>query len=263
MGTICVTGTASGIGAATKAKLVAQGHRVIGVDLRDADVCGDLSKPADRQRIVDEVIALCGGVLDGLVPCAGVSNPAPNELKVRVNFYGTLAITNGLRPALERGTNPAVVMISSNSTTMTPGLSLEEAFAYLNEDEEAVVARHNVRDEYIAYPAGKLAIAFWVRMQSADWIKSGIRLNAVAPGVIDTGMTRPLLDMPDVKKSLEMIPIPRGRWGKPEEIASAVAFLLSDESSYVVGQILFVDGGTDALLQPTAHPHPLPGGPKS
>jgi NAD(P)-dependent dehydrogenase (short-subunit alcohol dehydrogenase family) len=263
MGTICVTGTASGIGAATKAKLVAQGHRVIGVDLRDADVCGDLSKPADRQRIVDEVTALCGGVLDGLVPCAGVSNPAPNELKVRVNFYGTLAITNGLRPALERGTNPAVVMISSNSTTMTPGLSLEEAFAYLNEDEEAVVARHNVRDEYIAYPAGKLAIAFWVRMQSADWIKSGIRLNAVAPGVIDTGMTRPLLDMPDVKKSLEMIPIPRGRWGKPEEIASAVAFLLSDESSYVVGQILFVDGGTDALLQPTAHPHPLPGDPKS
>jgi NAD(P)-dependent dehydrogenase (short-subunit alcohol dehydrogenase family) len=263
MGTICVTGTASGIGAATKAKLVAQGHRVIGVDLRDADVCGDLSKPADRQRIVDEVTALCGGALDGLVPCAGVSNPAPNELKVRVNFYGTLAITNGLRPALERGTNPAVVMISSNSTTMTPGLSLEEAFAYLNEDEEAVVARHNVRDEYIAYPAGKLAIAFWVRMQSADWIKSGIRLNAVAPGVIDTGMTRPLLDMPDVKKSLEMIPIPRGRWGKPEEIASAVAFLLSDESSYVVGQILFVDGGTDALLQPTAHPHPLPGGPKS
>ncbi len=263
MGTICVTGTASGIGAATKAKLVAQGHRVIGVDLRDADVCGDLSKPADRQRIVDEVTALCGGVLDGLVPCAGVSNPAPNELKVRVNFYGTLAITNGLRPALERGTNPAVVMISSNSTTMTPGLSLEEAFAYLNEDEEAVVARHNVRDEYIAYPAGKLAIAFWVRMQSADWIKSGIRLNAVAPGVIDTGMTRPLLDMPDVKKSLEMIPIPRGRWGKPEEIASAVTFLLSDESSYVVGQILFVDGGTDALLQPTAHPHPLPGGPKS
>jgi len=263
MGTICVTGTASGIGAATKVKLESQGHRVIGVDLRDADVCGDLSKPADRQRIVDEVTALCGGVLDGLVPCAGVSNPAPNELKVRVNFYGTLAIVNGLRPALERGTNPAVVMISSNSTTMTPGLSLEEAFAYLNEDEETVVARHNVKDEYIAYPAGKLAIAFWVRMQSADWIKSGIRLNAVAPGVIDTGMTRPLLDLPEVKKSLEMIPIPRGRWGKPEEIASAVAFLLSGDSSYVVGQILFVDGGTDALLQPTAHPHPLPGGPRT
>jgi len=115
MGTICVTGTASGIGAATKAKLEAQGHRVIGVDLRNAEVCGDLSQPGDRKRIVDEVNALCGGVLDGLVPCAGVSTPVPNELIVRVNFYGTLAIVNGLRPALEKGTNSAVVMISSNS----------------------------------------------------------------------------------------------------------------------------------------------------
>ena len=113
MGTICVTGTASGIGAATKAKLESLGHKVIGVDLRNADVCGDISKVGERQRIVEEVIALCGGVLDGLVPCAGVSNPASNELKVRVNFYGTMALVNGLRSALEKGADPAVVMISS------------------------------------------------------------------------------------------------------------------------------------------------------
>ena len=166
---ICVTGTASGIGAATKSALEALGHKVIGVDLRNADVCGDLSKAGDRERIIAEVMALCGGVLDGVVPCAGVSNPASNELKVRINFYGTLAVVNGLRPALEKGNNPAVVMISSNSTTMTPGLTLEDAMIFLNEDEETAVARFNQRDEYIAYPAGKLAIAFWVRMQSNDW----------------------------------------------------------------------------------------------
>ena len=263
MSTICVTGSASGIGAATKLKLESQGHRVIGVDLRDAEVCGDLSKQGDRQRIVDEVNVLCGGVLDGLVPCAGVSTPVPNELIVRVNYFGTLAIVNGLRPALEKGTNSAVVMISSNSTTMTPGLSVGDAMAYLKEDEESVVVRFHSPAAFIAYPAGKLAIAFWVRMNAAEWMKSGIRLNAVAPGVIDTGMTRPLLDMPGVKDSLDMIPIPRGRWGQPEEIANAIAFLASPEASYVVGQTLFVDGGTDALLQPTAHPHPLPGGPKS
>ena len=263
MGTICVTGTASGIGAATKAKLVAQGHRVIGVDLRDGDVCVYLSKHADRQRIVDEVNALCGGVLDGLVPCAGVSTPVPNELIVRVNFYGTLAIVNGLRPALEKGTNSAVVMISSNSTTMTPGLSVDDAMAYLQQDEESVVTRFSSPAAFVAYPAGKLAIAFWVRMNAAEWMKSGVRINAVAPGVIDTGMTRPLLDMPGVKDSLDMIPIPLGRWGQPEEIANAIAFLGSQEASYVVGQTLFVDGGTDALLQPTAHPHPLPGGKRS
>jgi NAD(P)-dependent dehydrogenase (short-subunit alcohol dehydrogenase family) len=249
MGTICVTGSASGIGAATKQRLEAEGHRVIGVDMRDADVIGDLSKADDRRRIVEEVTVACGGVLDGLVPCAGVSTPAPNELVVRVNYFGTLAVVEGLRGCLEKGSNPAVVMISSNSTTMTPGLPVEEAMAYLNGDEESLVARHTAPNTFLAYPAGKLAIAFWVRSQAAAWMASGIRLNAVAPGVIDTGMTRPLLD-----------PIPRGRWGKPEEIAGAIHFLLSADASYVVGQVLFVDGGTDALLQPTAHPHPLPGG---
>lgn len=260
MGTICVTGTASGIGAATKALLEKDGHRVIGVDMRDADVVGDLSKPADRERIVAEVTAACGGALDGLVPCAGLSTPAPNRLIVSVNFYGTLAVVNGLRPALAKGADPAVVMISSNSTTMTPGLPVAEAMAYLNESEETMVERYADPAAFLAYPAGKLAIAFWVRQNAAGWMKDGIRVNAVAPGVIDTAMTRPLLDEPSMKAALEHIPIPRGRWGKPEEIASAIRFLLSNDSSYVVGQVLFVDGGTDAMLQPTAHPHPLPGG---
>lgn len=260
MATICVTGTASGIGAATKSLLEASGHRVIGVDLHDADVNGDLSKPADRERIVAEVTAACGGALDGLVPCAGLSTPAPNRLIVSVNFYGTLAVVNGLRPALAKGSDPAVVMISSNSTTMTPGLPVDEAMMYLNSDEATMVERYQDPAAFLAYPAGKLAIAFWTRMNAADWMKDGIRLNAVAPGVIDTAMTRPLLDDPGMKSALEHIPIPRGRWGKPEEIANAVKFLVSSESSYVVGQVLFVDGGTDAMLQPTAHPHPLPGG---
>jgi NAD(P)-dependent dehydrogenase (short-subunit alcohol dehydrogenase family) len=259
MTTVCVTGTASGIGLATKQRLEASGIRVIGVDKHDAEVVGDLSADSDRRRIVDEVIEACGGALDGLVPCAGLSTPQPDELIVRVNFYGTMAVVEGLRPALARGTNPALVMISSNSTTMTPGLSVDDARVYLEQEEEAAVQHFRSSRPFTAYPAGKLAIAYWVRKSSAEWLAQGIRVNCVAPGVTDTAMVWPLLDIPEVKASIDRVPIPLGRWGAPEEIASVISFLLSGDSSYIVGQVLFVDGGTDALLQPFAHPHPLPG----
>lgn len=259
MATVCVTGTASGIGRATKERLEKSGMRVIGVDRHSAEVIGDLSRPEDRPRIVAEILEACEGVLDGLVPCAGVSTPVADELIVRVNYYGTMAVVEGLRAALARGKNAALVMISSNSTTMTPGLNTQDAMVYLDGDEESAVRHFESARPFTAYPAGKLAIAFWVRKRSAEWLAEGIRINCVAPGVTDTAMVRPLLDIPDVKASLDKIPIPLGRWGRPEEIASVVHFLLSQESSYIIGQVLFVDGGTDALLQPYAHPHPLPG----
>jgi len=258
MAMVCVTGTASGIGLATKQRLEASGIRVIGVDKHDAEVVGDLSVASDRTRMINEVLEACGGVLDGLVPCAGLSTPVPDELIVRVNFYGTMALVEGLRPALARGTEPALVMISSNSTTMTPGLSVDDARVYLEQEEEVAVQHFRLSRPFTAYPAGKLAIAYWVRRSSAEWLAQGIRVNGVAPGVTDTAMVWPLLDIPEVKASIDRVPIPLGRWGRPEEIASVISFLLSGDSSYIVGQVLFVDGGTDALLQPFAHPHPLP-----
>jgi NAD(P)-dependent dehydrogenase (short-subunit alcohol dehydrogenase family) len=260
MGTYCITGTASGMGLATRQRLEADGHRVIGVDQRDAEVVADLSTEAGRAAAVAAVTELCTGQLDGIVPCAGVGGLGGGEITVRVNYFGAMAIVNGLRPLLVGRPGAAVVMLSSNSTTMTPGLKVSDAEVYLAGDEAAAIAHFdNERAMWNAYPAGKLAIAFWVRQQAvtADWIGSGIRLNAVAPGVIDTNMTRPLLDMPGINDALKQIPIPAGRWGQADELASVITFLLGPGASYIVGQTIFADGGTDALLQPRSHPHPL------
>jgi len=79
---------------------------------------------------------------------------------------------------------------------------------------------------------------------------AGIRLNAVAPGPVLTGLTRQALEHPLTGPAIREFPVPMGRWGEPEEIAAAVWFLLHGGGSFVHGAVLFVDGGTDALLRP-------------
>lgn len=255
MRTVCVTGVASGIGAATAARLAKDGARIIGIDLAGADIEGDLSEPSTRANVIRQVLDACDGELDGFVPCAGVGGLASAELTVRLNYFAVLDMVQGLRSALVAG-GGAVVLLSSNSTTMTPGLKRDDARPYLDGDEEAAVA-HFADSGWLAYPAGKLALAYWARANAPAWIADGVRVNAVAPGVIDTGMTRPLRDIPGVSEALDQIPIPIGRWGSPEEIADVIAFLLSPSAGYIVGQTIFVDGGTDVVLQPESHPNPL------
>jgi NAD(P)-dependent dehydrogenase (short-subunit alcohol dehydrogenase family) len=255
MGTICITGSGSGIGAATKARLEGNGHRVIGVDLRNADVVADLSTDEGRAAAVAGVLDRCDGTLDGLVPGAGLSDPHPARRIAAVNYFGAIATVEGLRPALANGTNAAVVMISSNSTTMIPGIPIDKVDRFLAGDQSVC---EDV--EGVAYYTSKLAVAYWMRRSAvaADWIGSGIRLNAVAPGVTDTNMTRPLMELEGVKDAMNAIPLPIGRWAQPEEIAAVIAFLLGPEAGYIVGQTIFVDGGTDAFLQPRGYPVSLP-----
>jgi NAD(P)-dependent dehydrogenase (short-subunit alcohol dehydrogenase family) len=248
MSTVCITGSASGIGATTRALLEAQGHRVIGVDLRDAEVVADLSTAEGRAAMVAAVTEASGGVLDGLVAGAGVQGLEP-ALVVSVNYFGSVATLEGLRPLLARGTSPSAVAISSNSVTTMADVD-EEAVRLCSEGNEAGVREHlNQIGGLTSYPSSKLALARWVRHQSVtdEWIGSGVRLNAIAPGPTVTPMTEPIKDW--VLDLGDVYPVPARRMAEPSEIASVIAFLLGPDSSYVVGAFLPIDGGGEAAVR--------------
>ena len=255
MGTYVVTGAASGIGRAVADRLRAGGHDVVGVDLRGADIDADLGTPAGRTAAVDAVTARCAGVIDGVVPCAGLG-PIPDRagsLIVAVNYFGTVEMLEGLRPALARSTgSPAVVAISSNSTTCAPGVPADLVELCLAGDEAGATARADEIDTMAGvYPASKIAVARWVRRNAVTdaWVGAGIRLNAVAPGMIETAMVAEGRADATVGPLLDLFPIPLGRPGRPDEVAALITWLLGPEASLLCGSVVFADGGTDALLR--------------
>ena len=160
MGTIVLTGSAGGIGVATRVRLEKDGHRVIGVDVRDAEVTADLSTPAGRLTMLESVHRAVGDdALDGVIAGAGVMD---EQLAVPVNYFGAVATLEGLRPLLARSTDASAVAISSNSTVVTPGLPADAVDACLAGDEaraiELAPAGYGA-----AYAVSKLALARWVR----------------------------------------------------------------------------------------------------
>jgi NAD(P)-dependent dehydrogenase (short-subunit alcohol dehydrogenase family) len=255
MGTIVVTGSAGGIGAATRARLEAGGHRVIGVDLRDAEVVADLATAEGREAMVEAVTAASDGALDGVVAAAGIRADDGAPI-VSINHFGAVATLEGLRPLLVGRPSAAAVAVSSNSTTTQPGIPLDVVERCLVGDEDG--ARTLAGPDGIgAYGASKLALARWVRRQApaADWIGAGIRLNAVAPGFIDTAMTEGTWDF--ISGLGKIFPVPSGRAGQPDEIAGVIAFLLSPDASYLCGTVLLADGGTEAAKRPDDWPAAL------
>jgi NAD(P)-dependent dehydrogenase (short-subunit alcohol dehydrogenase family) len=100
------------------------------------------------------------------------------------------------------------------------------------------------------YPVSKYALATWARREGikAEWAGSGIRVNAIAPGLIATPMTDALREDPVFGPFADLYPNAIGRPGRPEEVAALIGFLLSPESSLLVGTMILVDGGTDAIL---------------
>lgn len=246
--TYVVTGAASGMGRATAELLRARGDRVIGADLKDADVCADLASPDGRERMVTGVEAMSAGTIDGLIVCAGTSQRLP--ITVAINYFGAVATLAGLRPMLARGDRPRAVVITSYAAIMP----IDEALvaAALDGDEAKALTLAEGK-EVMIYTSSKAALARWCRAAAIgpEWAGQGILLNMVAPGMVDTPMIAHRLHDPAEFEALKrQLPLPLGRYAQPGELAELIAFLAGPANSFLVGQQIFADGGTEAHARP-------------
>jgi NAD(P)-dependent dehydrogenase (short-subunit alcohol dehydrogenase family) len=260
VGIYAISGSASGIGAATRRKLENAGNTVIGIDLRDAEVIADLSTADGRDSAVSQVLERSEGTLDGLVTAAGLGPPVRGNLIARVNYFGSHALLVGLRPALASSGTAQVVQVGSNSSTTTPNLPSDLIDAFLSSDEEGAVAIVETVDQpfdgAVAYGGAKLAISRWCRRAavSEDWVGNGITLNVIAPGPVQTPLFQSGKDDKDFGPLLEGFPIPTGEPATPELMADWIIFLLSPAARFACGSVIFVDGGADAMIRADAWP---------
>ncbi|MFP1153651.1 SDR family oxidoreductase [Mycobacterium sherrisii] len=266
MGVYAVTGSASGMGRAVAHKLRSAGHRVIGVDIQDADVIADLSTPHGRAAAAAVVTAAADGRLDGVVLAAGVG-PTPGTGStariLAVNFFGVVELAEAWRPALAAAGDAKVVVVSSNSSTTMPLVPKRAVRALLKRDAAAAERALRVFGSTapaMAYGASKIAVARWVRRTAVRpvWAAAGIRLNAIAPGAVMTPLLEAQLATPRQAKAVHSFPVPVDEFGNPAHLADWMVFMLSDAADFLCGSVIFVDGGSDAYLRADDWPDRIP-----
>ena len=251
--TYVITGAGSGIGAATARLLRESGATVIGIDLRNADVIGDLSTPDGRRAAATAVLEAAGGRIDAVIASAGLALPQP--VTVAVNYYGVTELLDHLRPALAASPAPRVAVVGSMSSLQPNDPRLVDALLTGTEEEALAIAEELAADPMrgnLIYASTKRAISRWVRAKAitAEWAGAGIPLNAVAPGIVTTPMTDGLLASPESTAQVDaVVPMPLNYHQPPESVAHLLIWLSAPENTHCAGQTIYCDGGSDVVLR--------------
>lgn len=252
--TYVITGSASGIGASTANILRERGERVIGIDLRDADIEADLSRSEGRVDAARQAMDLAGGTIDAVIACAGVSAPSP--LTISVNYFGVTELLTALLPGLASSAAPRAAVVSSMASLQANSAEMVQAALAGDEGEARAIAAELAEQSpeagYLVYPSSKRALSRWIRRESITpaWAGQGIPLNAVAPGTVLTPMTAGLLSSPEGTAMVDAaVPMPLNGHQPPESIAHLLIWLTSVENTHLAGQVIYDDGGADATLR--------------
>lgn len=252
MGLYAITGAATGIGAAIKQQLRDAGHQVLVIDIAgdDTDIQADLSSADGRAAAIAAIEAAAPEGLDGWVPCAGVGpHVSDKTLIAKLNYFGAAELSTAMVDLLSKRKG-SICLISSVSAAMTGQTPLVDAM--LSGDEAKSIELCQATDAQTIYASTKRAITVWMRRSVTDLAKQGIRINAVAPGYIDTPLNAAAEQDPVYGPMIRdfLAATPAGCGGEAGDISEAVCFLLSPAAKFIYGSLLFVDGGHDAMSRP-------------